>query len=389
MRNRLRRLLPAALTIALCICSPLDTASAQISSLFEAEAQDAPGLSDRAADVPRVRIGANDSKATYKFELKLYEILLGQSPGDIAFFSDGDSFTAGKERIERTLRDAATMLFEDTHISEIFDFISQTYEVKVILDNRVIRPPKSEEEAGETVPPDTEYVTDGIVEYSKLHNLSLRQAFEAFLRPLGLDFSVQAGFIWISTPEKIASESFGFFYRPSSVFTLRREGAYVFHDKETVLLGKPELRWSGKPEPSDPDIHLLAHPTMLLPEGLEGIVTVSDDTPIQYFEPAGSKGDKTFELKTLDVPAGFKTSVIITSLKSVHEASVQLSLDISLVGARLPLDGVSLNVGKPIVTHTPHSDVYHLTLGCWASLIGSTDSNSALLVFVKVSRRDQ
>ena len=56
--------------------------------------------------------------------------------------------------------------------------------------------------------PGPEIVTDGVVPYVNLRNVSLRDALHAILRPLNLDFSVEPGFIWISTPEKLRQETF-------------------------------------------------------------------------------------------------------------------------------------------------------------------------------------
>lgn len=385
MRNQLHAVLLATLAAVFWTCSPSNTASAQVDAPSEGQTPDEQGHSDAAAVAPRVRVAAKESIPVFNVELILYSIRLGQSPGDIQYYADGRALVAGRERLERILRMPVGIVFEDIHIMDVCDFITDTYDLNLILDKRVIRPPKSGNSGGSINPPDAEYVTDGIISYANLKNVQLGVALKALLRPLGLDYSVELDFIWISTPEKIASESFGFFYRPSSKFTFRQEGAYVFHDKETLLLGRPNLSWGGRARPSDVDIERLARPSMRLPEGLEGVVEISDGTPIQYFEAVEAGDENTFVLKTLDVSTGFRASVIVNRTGPVEEASVQLSLDVSLVGARLPLDGVSLNVGKPMVTRTPHSDVHTIALGRWASLIGSERSDSALLLLIKVS----
>ena len=61
---------------------------------------------------------------------------------------------------------------------------------------------------GPPAPLGGEIVTDGMVDYINLKNVTLREALKAVLHPLNLDFSVQPGAIWISTPEKIRTESF-------------------------------------------------------------------------------------------------------------------------------------------------------------------------------------
>ncbi|MDX9972424.1 MAG: hypothetical protein RBU21_05460, partial [FCB group bacterium] len=56
--------------------------------------------------------------------------------------------------------------------------------------------------------PQAEIVTDGIVGYIRLEEVPLGRALKAMLRPMNLDYSVQPGFIWITTPAKIRLESF-------------------------------------------------------------------------------------------------------------------------------------------------------------------------------------
>lgn len=52
------------------------------------------------------------------------------------------------------------------------------------------------------------YATDGMVPYVKLENVPLKLALKGILRPLNLDYKVEDGYIWISTPDKIRTESF-------------------------------------------------------------------------------------------------------------------------------------------------------------------------------------
>jgi hypothetical protein len=53
-----------------------------------------------------------------------------------------------------------------------------------------------------------EPVTDGMVHSIKLKEVPLDEALDALLRPLNLDYKVENGFIWVSTPDKIRHESF-------------------------------------------------------------------------------------------------------------------------------------------------------------------------------------
>ncbi|MCX8063551.1 MAG: tetratricopeptide repeat protein, partial [Candidatus Hydrogenedentes bacterium] len=183
--------------------------------------------------------------------------------------------------LEKALDSIVSIEFEDIHISEITQFISDSYGVNIVIDNRAVEPPKKQQAqqtvgqpaqpgvlgaptgmpgqpgygppgaprpgvgapgaagvglrpgvggglqgggfgagigapgttptgAGYGLSPETYYgpKSDGVVPYISLKNVTLREALKALLRPLGLDFSVQPGFIWISKPEIIRQESF-------------------------------------------------------------------------------------------------------------------------------------------------------------------------------------
>ena len=183
--------------------------------------------------------------------------------------------------IEKSLDSIVSIEFEDIHISEITTFISDSYGVNIVIDNRAVEPPSKQQpqqaagqpaqpgamgmppgvpgqpygapggmrppmagpgaapggiglrggpggapgglqggglgaplgapgQQGYAVSPDVYYGTksNGIVPYISLKDVTLREALKALLRPLGLDFSVQPGFVWISKPEIIRQESF-------------------------------------------------------------------------------------------------------------------------------------------------------------------------------------
>ncbi len=180
--------------------------------------------------------------------------------------------------LEKALDSIVSIEFEDIHISEITSFISDSYGVNIVIDNRAVEPPVKQQaqqtagapaqpgamgmpgapgqplgapgamrppmagpgaapgvglrpapgmapggfqggglgtpgvpgQTGYGVSPDVYYGTksNGIVPYISLKDVTLREALKALLRPLGLDFSVQPGFVWISKPEIIRQESF-------------------------------------------------------------------------------------------------------------------------------------------------------------------------------------
>lgn len=110
-----------------------------------------------------------------------------------------------RERIVKLLDAPVSVEFEQVHLSEVLDFLAEAYDVNIIIDNRAVAPaPRSNRTALGGVA----YATDGMIPYINLKNVAMHQALSAILHPLGLTYSVQSNFIWISTPKNIGQETF-------------------------------------------------------------------------------------------------------------------------------------------------------------------------------------
>jgi hypothetical protein len=76
-----------------------------------------------------------------------------------------------------------------------------------MVDNRVVEPIKGSAPKDAQAPPS--YVTDGIVKRNLDYTgKNAKTILDDILPPLGLAYSIQKGFVWITTPEKIKTESF-------------------------------------------------------------------------------------------------------------------------------------------------------------------------------------
>lgn len=114
----------------------------------------------------------------------------------------------GRAEVTRTLHQKVSIEFEGIHIREILDFLSESYDVNMVLDESVM-PARVKARTGATEPiaPDSsqhEYATDGMVPTIDLEDVKLSDALSALTRPLGLEYVVEPGFIWISTPEQLS-----------------------------------------------------------------------------------------------------------------------------------------------------------------------------------------
>jgi RNA polymerase sigma-70 factor (ECF subfamily) len=121
---------------------------------------------------------------------------------------DADGFTRlsrGDDSGDPALQQNVSLAFEDVHLSEILEFAADTYDVNITIDHRAVAPPQNRIAPKQPDPP---FVTTGFVPYVSLKNVSMTAGLDALLRPLNLAYSVEDGFLWVSSPERIAQENF-------------------------------------------------------------------------------------------------------------------------------------------------------------------------------------
>ena len=195
--------------------------------------------------------------------------------------------TKEKSTMETVLESPVSIEFEDIHLSEVVNFISDSWDINIVIDNRAVEPPAKAQppQGGQpaggapgapgmpgafpgapgapgmpgafpgavgapgapgafpaagarpgaapafgaqrpgtpgygpqqpgaqgTVGASYDAVygpkSSGIIPYINMKNVSLGEALKAILRPLGLDYAIQPGFLWISKPEIIRRETF-------------------------------------------------------------------------------------------------------------------------------------------------------------------------------------
>jgi hypothetical protein len=83
------------------------------------------------------------------------------------------------------------------------NFVADTWEINIILDQRVIRP-----KYGKGSPYNQDrYVTDGWVTYICLLNLPMHRALEGLVRPLGLIPVLKKNYVWITSQHMLATDA--------------------------------------------------------------------------------------------------------------------------------------------------------------------------------------
>ncbi len=117
--------------------------------------------------------------------------------------------------IEKKLASPLGLVFEGEHVMNILEFVGNYLNMNVAVDSRVVQPPEKvlermaadEQEERQGGSPTNLQVTDGIVYYIDMNKIALRDVLPALLRPLNLAYSVENGYIWISSPKMLAREA--------------------------------------------------------------------------------------------------------------------------------------------------------------------------------------
>jgi beta-lactamase regulating signal transducer with metallopeptidase domain len=94
--------------------------------------------------------------------------------------------------------------FDDQHVGTILEFVSSYVDINIVVDSRAVLP----ENISAYQQTGTKPVTTGHVPFIKVKDLTVADTLKALLTPLGLDYSVEPDFIWVSSPEFIATETF-------------------------------------------------------------------------------------------------------------------------------------------------------------------------------------
>ena len=94
--------------------------------------------------------------------------------------------------------------FENQHVGTILEFVSAYVDINIVVDSRAVLP----EDISVYRHTGTKPVTTGHVPFIMVKDLSLANMLKVLLTPLDLDYSIESDFIWISSPEFIAAETF-------------------------------------------------------------------------------------------------------------------------------------------------------------------------------------
>jgi hypothetical protein len=99
------------------------------------------------------------------------------------------------DRLNEALDAPVNLQFENAYVRNVCRSLGDEHGIKILLDDGVIAP------IGRTVA--KPYVTDGRVQYINLKEVTVREALNAILTPLGLTYVVKERYVWVTTPERM------------------------------------------------------------------------------------------------------------------------------------------------------------------------------------------
>ena len=157
------------------------------------------------------------------------------------------------------------------------------------------------------------------------------------------------------------------------------------NDVELVMEGET-LTWDGKPEPDDPLIVLLAKLNLITSEGIEASIAIGQSGPVQYFEKVGD----LYALHSLEPKENFIGVELGATVRSKSGGDGRIELDfkfrVTAITSRESLEGVELNVGRPILRTTRAEGLVTVRDGEWACYQTAVESRGYLYVFMLVTR---
>lgn len=112
-----------------------------------------------------------------------------------------------RSTIETQLDSHVSLVFENTHLLEILEYLWENYDINIAVDYRAIVPPPRRRIHYYAPPPDPADVANGIIPRINFQNGSFRNALPALLRPLNLTYAIESSYIWISSPALLEADA--------------------------------------------------------------------------------------------------------------------------------------------------------------------------------------
>ena len=158
-------------------------------------------------------------------------------------------------------------------------------------------------------------------------------------------------------------------------------GEMIF-DTVTATMKGGELKWNGKDEPDHPRIIPVSSPRLVTLLDQEAEMVIQESKPLQYF---AKKSNGDYELKVSRAETGIRVRFRISEEKEDGVLVMRNFLFESRVATgRKKLEGVDLDVGKPIIDTRRVEGPLQCRAGEWVGITYRVPSQGAIYIFMKV-----
>ena len=144
-----------------------------------------------------------------------------------------------------------------------------------------------------------------------------------------------------------------------------------------------EPRWNGEPKPDDPNIMLLANPTLNVLTGQPASIFIGQDPP-ESFVPAGPEHPGLYRLVKAEKPLGIELTCIVSPAPAPDTALVDLQFTSTTLKKRLKLEGANLDVGQPVIATQSTDCRALLQSDQWLLTANPVPDGGGLLLLTKV-----
>jgi hypothetical protein len=169
-----------------------------------------------------------------------------------------------------------------------------------------------------------------------------------------------------------------------------KEGPFSFFNLASLTLAGVKFvaddsgwTWDGKERPpSGKGVEMISSPKVIVLLGESFEIAIGSQQPIEYFE---KRPDGLFELKRLHEETGLTISSHVSKGESGRIVLRDLTILLRSIEAREPVEGVSLDVGRPKVKARQYKVTIAVNQGRPCGIMLGTDGYGFLLVRLRVN----
>jgi len=173
-----------------------------------------------------------------------------------------------------------------------------------------------------------------------------------------------------------------------------RKGRFIFFTLADLTIAGVKFEadengwtWNGKPNlPKHHRIQLISGPRVLSGEREVFAFHVGSKQPVQYFERCP---DGLFQLKSCDVPVGISLEATVEQGESGRVIVRDLKILADLILRRRPIQGVTLNVGEPIVEPEEYKTTLSIKPGRYYGIQLLTERHGCLIIRLRVDPQNE